>query len=277
MVPPDTIVEAPKGVTPFSAKYGLWIFAFIRGNTTEAVEPEAMDFRRFNFYDISHMYDGSGWYCEADGEISIVHRGDAIIVPPQLRHKYAGYKTFYTEDSVSFCGPVADSLFQSGVMHAGIVKFGSVRRLLPIIELMLNCTRESQLRANIALQNLLVDLYFESKVNDDATTVPNFIDQLLNEIKYHPDRWWSVESMAELCNLSTTHFNRVFKQRTGMTPKNYIDNVKMQMAVEMLSSRDLGINAVAAKLGFADPYHFSRRFRQIKGHSPQHYREMFAR
>ena len=83
--------------------------------------------------------------------------------------------------------------------------------------------------------------------------------------------------MAELCNLSTTHFNLVFKRHTGMTPKFYIDNVKMLMAVEMLSSNNMTVKQIAAQLGFSDQYHFSRRFRQIKGVSPKIYREKFAR
>ena len=62
-----------------------------------------------------------------------------------------------------------------------------------------------------------------------------------------------------------------------MTPKFYIDNVKMLMAVEMLSSNNMTVKQIAAQLGFSDQYHFSRRFRQIKGVSPKIYREKFAR
>ncbi len=271
------IISAPKSVPQFNINYGLWIFAFIRGGTNEPVEPDRLPFREFQFYDISHMYDGEDWYCDEKGGMVHVNKGDAIIVPPYLRHKYGGAVHNYTEDAISFCGPLADGLFKSGLLPTGVVKLGSIRRLLPIIEMAMNCTRESQFEANLMLQKLIHTLYKEQKADSNANTVPNFIDQLLNEIKQRPDRWWSIETMAELCNLSTTHFNLVFKRHTGMTPKFYIDNVKMLMAVEMLSSNNMTVKQIAAQLGFSDQYHFSRRFRQIKGVSPKIYREKFAR
>lgn len=271
------IVDAPKNMPKFNSEYGLWIFGFKRGSVTEPLDFLTTAYRSFLFYDISHFYDGQGLYCDENGRETVLKKGDAIIIPPKYQHKYGGFRDSFCEDAISFCGPVADAMFRAGMIRAGVVHLGATRRLLPVIEWMLDNTRESQLKANIELQKLLLDLHCASHGRTGKSAVPDFIDHLLREIKATPDHWWNVECMAELCNLSYAHFTRLFKQHTGTTPKNYIDEVKMQIALEMLSCRNLTVARIAQNLGYTDPYHFSRRFRQIKGYWPEHYREQFVK
>jgi AraC-like DNA-binding protein len=51
----------------------------------------------------------------------------------------------------------------------------------------------------------------------------------------------------------------------------------MQLAVEMLADNSKTVVDIASRLGYFDQYHFSRRFKQIKGYSPQIYRKLFIR
>ena len=82
--------------------------------------------------------------------------------------------------------------------------------------------------------------------------------------------------MAELCNLSENQFRRVFNQHTGMSPKRYVDKLRMQQACEILSSTVSPIAEVAHQFGYSDPYHFSRRFKDIIGLSPENYRNSYS-
>lgn len=265
----------PKGMKPIHRKYGLWICKFCRDSHGKPTEPDSLPLRHFDFYDLSHMFDGHGWYTEADGKIREVEKGDGILVSPGFRHKYGGLNADYVEDAISFCGPVADNLFNAGVMKNGILRIGRARRLLSIIELALDSSWDSQIKANMELQTLLTDLYFENKsaVKEEN---PEF-SRLLNEIKKSPERYWGLDQMSDFCGLSISQLNRIFKKQTGMTSKNYIDSIKMQLAAEMLTENTRSIREIAEKLGYPDQYHFSRRFKELKGYAPQIYRELFLR
>ena len=83
--------------------------------------------------------------------------------------------------------------------------------------------------------------------------------------------------MTEFCNISISQLNRLFKKETGMTSKNYIDSIRMDIAAEMLASSTASIKQIAKELGYPDPYHFSRRFKEIKGYAPMQYKELFLR
>jgi AraC-like DNA-binding protein len=222
------------------------------------------------------MIDGDGWYCSRDEKITEVAPGSGILVSPGYLQKYGGLNKNYTEDAISFCGPIADYMFNAGIIKNGILKMGNARSLLSIIELASDNTEDSQLKANIALQNLLIELFFENKkqISDSKDVI---FEQLINEIRKKPEKWWTIESMAEYCNLSKTQFNRIFKIKSGMTPKNYIDNLKMNIAAEKLSSSDKTIRKISEELGYVDQFHFSRRFKQLKEYSPQTYRDLFSR
>jgi AraC-like DNA-binding protein len=213
-----TVHVLPKGIRPVHKKYGLWICKFSRKGMGEPLRPEELPFRYFEFYDLSHLFDGKGWYCSSNGIIRKVEKGDGILVTPGTRHKYAGDKEPFIEDTISFCGSLADHLYNTGIIRNGIIKIGSVRRLLSIIDLVQDNSDISQIKANLALQNLLVELFLENKKN---ITMPGGspLEDLLCEIKKHPDKIWDVEMMADFCNLSLSQFKRVFIKRTGLPPQ----------------------------------------------------------
>ena len=257
-------------------QYGLWICKFSRAKITAPVEPENLAFRSFEFYDLSHMIDGDGWYCSEDEVIHELMPGDGILCTPGFLQKYGGLNKNYVEDAISFCGPIADHMFNASIIKNGIIKIGNARSLLSIIELASDSSNDSQIKANIALQNFLIELFLESKklLSPHKDVV---FEQLLFEIRKRPDKFWDIDSMAEFCNLSKTQFNRIFKMKNGMTPKNYIDNFKMNIAAEKLSSSKKTIKEISEELGYLDQFHFSRRFKQLKEYSPQNYRDLFSR
>lgn len=279
---PDAIADnqesllIPKGIRQIHRNYGLWICKFGRGQSSPPLPPDEQPFRRFEFYDLSHMYAGKGWYCAEDGTLRQVAPGDGILLSPCTVHKYGGDKRDYTEDAISFYGPVADQLLRTGVIRNGVLKIGQARRLLPIIELAQDSSDDSQIQANLALQNLLVDLYFENKKPANAS-VDNSIDQLIGKIKASPAKWWDINAMSEFCNISPSQFKRLFHVKTGMSPKSYVDNFKMRLSIEMLSDHSKTVSDIAGSLGYLDQFHFSRRFKQLTGHSPSEYKQKFCR
>lgn len=82
-----------------------------------------------------------------------------------------------------------------------------------------------------------------------------------------------IDELAEIANCSASYLNRRFKNRTGMTPMTYLEEVRMGIATRLLSRGDLNVSQVASLVGFDDPKYFSRRFTRRVGVAPTRYRE----
>ena len=94
----------------------------------------------------------------------------------------------------------------------------------------------------------------------------------LNE-QYNSD--FSLEDVARLANLSPYHFIRVFKAQTGKTPYEYLLEIKLAKARELLRFSNHTITEVCCRCGFKNPGHFSVVFKRKVGVSPSEYRGAF--
>ena len=267
----------PRGMQTVHRNYGLWILS--AGNAKTVVDSYYRTPQRyFEFFSISHMHSGQGrLWLHPDREYE-VETGQCIITPPQTVNRYGGVNdNSYEEDSICFTGPIADMLYKTGIIRAGVYELGKARQLLPIQRLVADPAMDSQINANIALQKLLIDIYNDDKkLKISKNSVTSVIEPLLETIKEQIDRWWTVEEMAEFCGLSKDQFRRVFKKHTGMLPKLYLDRLKLQKAAELLISSDAKVADIASQLDYQDCYHFSRRFKNIIGFSPRRYRQVFG-
>jgi len=264
-----TVYRVTEKMPEFNVAYGLWILSFRRHGITP--KRHNIGPRYFEFYGLSHLLEGTGWYWQPDKRRKSISNGCGILSIPGAIQDYGSSDNDYIEDSICFTGPIADQLYKSGIISNGIMKIGSARRLLPIFELAEDPSRDSQIMANIALQKLLIDCYFEAKTIASHDKYPQ-LTLLIEQIQQAPQKWWNTLNMAEYCNLSKNQFRVVFKQRTGMSPKHYIDQVKIKCAFEQLCGSST-IVEIAEMLGYRDPYHFSRRFKILTGMAPTHYRQ----
>lgn len=88
-----------------------------------------------------------------------------------------------------------------------------------------------------------------------------------------PHRPWAVAALAELACLSPARFHAVFKDATGQPPLRYLNQLRLELASQRLIDSDASVAQVAASVGIADPFHFSRAFKQRYGSSPRTYRQ----
>ena len=82
----------------------------------------------------------------------------------------------------------------------------------------------------------------------------------------------AVEVLADQVNMGESNFRRRFARETGYSPRDYIMHLKMDKAMEMLSSSDRSVTDIAMDLGFATSAHFASVFRRRTGLTPSDYR-----
>lgn len=83
----------------------------------------------------------------------------------------------------------------------------------------------------------------------------------------------TIDLCAELFGYGRTTFFKKVKQLTGMTPNDYIRQMRMTLAAELLKDERLTVAEVAYKVGFEDQYYFSKAFKQYYGMPPTKYRK----
>ncbi len=84
----------------------------------------------------------------------------------------------------------------------------------------------------------------------------------------------SVEELAASVSLSPSQFRRQFRARFMTSPHQYIQQVRITVACELLSTTDLPLAAVAAHTGFFDQSHLTNTFMAQKGVTPGRFRKL---
>ena len=76
----------------------------------------------------------------------------------------------------------------------------------------------------------------------------------------------------KMSGFSRTHFFRIFKAQTGTTPIEYVKRRRLREALLLLQESDLNISEIGDKVGWPDPFYFSKIFKAKIGMPPSVYR-----
>lgn len=82
----------------------------------------------------------------------------------------------------------------------------------------------------------------------------------------------TVESLAREMGYSVSHFSRTFATVTGVRPQQFAINVRLDRARELLATTSLSVGEIAAAVGFAEIFYFSRLFKRRLGLAPSEFR-----
>lgn len=100
------------------------------------------------------------------------------------------------------------------------------------------------------------------------------LDQVISYMQEHFHEQVSLADFADVAHLSVSHFMRIFKQYTGMSPHEYLINYRISQAKKILRGTNAPVSEVAFRVGFQDESNFSRTFRKIAGTTPLNFRKM---
>ena len=129
---------------------------------------------------------------------------------------------------------------------------------------------------NVVIKNIY-EIIIQCKNEEKRNYVPSSHEQVLrpalDEIALNfTKNDLMIENLARLCNVSTVYFRRLFSNKYGVSPKEYITNLRINYAKRLLESDQFSVGEVATLCGYAEPCHFSREFSKRIGTSPSKYR-----
>lgn len=133
------------------------------------------------------------------------------------------------------------------------------------------------------LQHIYCQTLFPSKAEKKSVEKENipilsasdqkFMDKLVQIITENMDNCdFSVDNMALAVDMSRSNFFRKLKSITGQSPIDFLKQMKMKRAVQLIESKEYNISEIAYMTGFNDAHYFSKCFKQAYGISPTEYK-----
>lgn len=121
----------------------------------------------------------------------------------------------------------------------------------------------------------LLEMFQEKKVNVSSalSTARRSTELFLEILESSVERPWTLEAMARDCGLGITRFVHYCREITNLTPMQYLNQLRVRKASEMLLKfPDKSITAIAFDVGFSSSQYFATVFRQYHKCSPRKYR-----
>jgi AraC-like DNA-binding protein len=94
----------------------------------------------------------------------------------------------------------------------------------------------------------------------------------LAQLHREPERHWTVADLASAAAVSRSLLDERFRDVLGRSPIKYLTEWRMHLAEELLATTEMGVVAVARRIGYDSEEAFSRAFKRAHGRSPSHWR-----
>ncbi len=201
--------------------------------------------------------------------------GDLVLYRPHERQEYR----FSGQDRsvyayVHFSGTACEEILTGLGLQSRITHLGEALHLERLLREMIN---ENYLRKplfQVTSASLLLQFFTEAAhiIATNHTPWTPAIDRVIQHMHVHFEQNHPVAFYAEMCHLSESRFAHLFKQATGIAPKQYLLKVKVDAACRLLSSTTLSVTDVALAVGIEDLNYFGRMVKKQMGKTPKQLR-----
>ena len=234
-------------------------------------------------YQLLYIIEGSGVFHSHTVKEAHLREGDFFLLFPGEWHSYHptgpnGWKKYW----IGFRGDNMDNRVRAGflsptkpIYHVGYS--GSVVELYKqayaaAIE---EAASSQQLMAGIV--NHLIGMMYSLERNIELSRNMQHVDMVNRarlRIREALDQPLTIQQVAEELGSSYSHFRKLFKEHTGISPATYQQELRIMRAKELLSTTDMSVKEIAYSLHFESPDYFSAKFRAKTGRRPSDLRTM---
>ncbi|WP_340021189.1 AraC family transcriptional regulator [Paenibacillus sp. FSL K6-1096] len=105
----------------------------------------------------------------------------------------------------------------------------------------------------------------------------NLVQQTVQYMEQHYDEDLTVEKLANMAGMVRWQYSQKFKIMTGKKPNDYLVQLRINQAKELLCNSTETLGKISRQIGFKDEYYFSRCFHKLTGHTPREYENIHLR
>lgn len=225
---------------------------------------------------LQYVTAGKG-YLELFGKTYEVVKGDMFFLPEGQTCKYYGdVNNPYAYYWVTFQGKYAEHLLkQCNITAENPVMHIDDKQVEKQFELMFKKMRQHQLPAILMVLSHLYALFSilikKSKANRTFTG-HYLIEEAMLYIDHHYCEPITIKDICKKLNCDFSHFTKIFKKYQGVSPKEYLESLRLTRAKLLLKENMQSIEQISYSLGFEDYSVFYRWFKRTTGETPREYR-----
>ncbi len=117
-------------------------------------------------------------------------------------------------------------------------------------------------------QKMMYDLV-NQKWTEQKEDPKRAVEHTIQYLNQHFQEQVTIEKLAQMANLSRRWYSALFKELTGKSPSDYITELRIRRAKELLPCEGVTLYEIARQVGFQDEHYFNRRFKKIVGVAPR--------
>ena len=160
----------------------------------------------------------------------------------------------------------------TGILSKGFIHIKNDKRMVAVIRELHRMLREKSEDDIPHIVALTMELVMEiSRMVESA--LPPLLANTLNFLECNLSEEVRIADVAARLHASTDFLNRLFRKELGVSPKRWLIDRRMQLAVILLKDSDLSIQEISQKCGYGNQFVFSREFRKKYDCSPLMYRK----
>lgn len=226
---------------------------------------------RHDFYEFEYIIEGEG-VCEINGKSFLFRKGDVSFVTPLDLHSYRGEQTFKTVTVHFHLETISPELASLSGMEACVINCTEeMKRLF----LLLQSEFSEKEHKRLSLKNiieLIVIMFLRINKCERTSDTPREMLDIIGYINQNFTKPIDLSGISKMCNYSTAYLSRQFKKYTGMGFSEYLVDVRVSHAKNILMNNDISITQLAYECGFGCVRSFNRAFFAKYGCSPKEYK-----
>lgn len=276
--------------TPEMERWGLGITAAGRSPIPAGADYPEKTHPSDHFFDWDHgrtldafqvvlITAGQGWFETKPTGLREVRTGMLFLILPGLWHRYRpDPDTGWTESWIEVRGPVVESLVGSGVFPPseiileGAIRAGIEAQIEGIHRLLLHDGEHRAAAGSAAALQVLAACDGMRRGGFPAHKTADAVTRAERYLAEHHAGDLDLEELARGLGVAYSHFRRSFRDRTGLSPWQYVIRLRLSRARRLLASGDATLEDVALRVGFSSAFHFSHAFKKAFGIAPDPWR-----
>ncbi|MEM1108644.1 MAG: AraC family transcriptional regulator [Planctomycetota bacterium] len=228
------------------------------------------------------MLDRGSLRVETDGRVEPVFPGDVIVQWPGGQEHYVFDSE--TASSHRWIALTYDDSPETRRWLAGLRaaaprrrrESGVMRRLFDMARAMTTADDAETVTARNHLAWAYFEAYLVGEPTDadiDTPRMPPALSAMQAVIAEHSDEPMTLDDLAAAASVSPNHLARLCRKHLNTTPMRLLWDRRVERGVELLRNTGLNVSEIAYRVGFANPFHFSRLCKARHGVSPRELRQ----
>lgn len=235
--------------------------------------------RILNEYQLLYITKGRGMFSSESSGRSQVKEGYMFLLFPGEWHTYRpDPETGWNEYWIGFDGRIMDEWVKDGFFHkeSPVFSIGLNEEIIALYKraIIIAEAQEAnyqQALSGIACNLVSMALYLSRNRDFNKSDVASQMNQA--KIAVHENiSAITPEELARITCMSYSKFRKIFKEYTGFAPSQYIQEVRITMAKELLTNTSKSIKEIAIELGYENKDYFFTVFKKVTGNTPITYR-----